>query len=141
MMDVLQKTVVNGVTSESVTEYADWYNALANYHSILASAYTTEGLSYALVMLINDSGNVDAQDCFSVAMLTYDANGGTGSIAPVKAMVGYPIGLSDGTGLTAPTGKEFAGWAYENDATEPDVVSPLAIAGDTTIYAVWVDET
>lgn len=141
MMLVLQKTVVNGVSTESVTEYADWYQALATYHSILASAYTTEGLSYVLVMLINDSGNVDKQECFSIATLTYDANGGTGSIVPVKAMVGYPIDLSDGTGLTAPTGKQFAGWAYENDATDPDVVSPLAIEGDTTIYAVWVDET
>jgi hypothetical protein len=141
MMDVLQKTVVNGVTSESVTEYADWYQALANYHSILSSAYTTEGLSYVLVMLINDSGNVDKQECFSIVMLTYDANGGTGSVAPVKSTVGYPIDLSDGTGLTAPTGKEFAGWATSASATEPDIASPLAIGKNTTIYAVWVDET
>lgn len=141
MMLVLQKTVVNDVSTESVTEYADWYQAKANYHSILASAYTTEGLTYALVMIINESGNVDIQECFSLATLTYDANGGTGSVAPVKAMVGYPIDLSDGTGLTAPTGKEFAGWATSASATEPDITSPLAIEKNTTIYAVWVDET
>lgn len=141
MMLVLQKTIVNGVSSESVTEYADWYDAKANYHSILASAYITEGLTYALVMIINESGNVDMQECFSIATLTYDANGGTGSVAPVKAKGGYPIDLSDGTGLTAPTGKEFAGWASSASATEPDITSPLAIEKNTTIYAVWVDET
>lgn len=36
--------------------------------------------------------------------VTYDANGGTGTIAPVT-YTGTPITLSDGTGLTGPTGK------------------------------------
>lgn len=39
--------------------------------------------------------------------VTYNANSGTGSIDSVEVEAGKSITLSDGTGLTAPTGKTF----------------------------------
>ena len=76
-----------------------------------------------------------------IVIVTYDANGGTGTIASASGVAGDQITLSDGTGLTAPEGKIFAGWATEATATEPDVESPFTLTDNVTLHAVWVDET
>jgi phi13 family phage major tail protein len=71
--------------------------------------------------------------------VTYNANGGTGTISPVTVTAGQSITLDDGTGLTAPEGKEFSGWAKTSTAQSATVVSPFTPTADTTLYAVWVD--
>lgn len=71
--------------------------------------------------------------------LTYDANGGTGSIAPVAAAKDSPVTLSDGTGLTAPEGKGFLGWGTTAETTTPDITSPYTITENKTIYAIWTN--
>ena len=73
--------------------------------------------------------------------VTYNANGGSGTVAAVTVSEGAKITLSDGTGLTAPTDKEFAGWATTDSATEANVTSPYTVSADAILYAVWVDET
>lgn len=73
--------------------------------------------------------------------VTYDANGGTGTVDAQTVIAGNSIQLSDGTGLTAPEGKEFAGWATEATATEADVSSPYTPTENVTLHAVWVDTT
>lgn len=72
--------------------------------------------------------------------VTYDANGGTGSVDAQTVIAGNSISLSDGTGLTAPTGKVFAGWGLEATATEAEVTSPYTPTENVTLYAVWADE-
>lgn len=72
--------------------------------------------------------------------VSYNANGGTGTIEDVTVTEGSSILLDDGSGLTAPTGKEFAGWAKTAGASSPTVTSPFAPTADTTLYAVYVDE-
>ena len=74
-----------------------------------------------------------------VYTVTYNVNGGTGSIDPVEVDPGDSINLNDGTGLTAPSDKVFAGWAKTPTATAPTVSSPYTPADDTTLYAVWVN--
>lgn len=69
--------------------------------------------------------------------ITYDANGGTGSISAVEVEKGKSVTLSDGTGLTAPTGKTFKGWAKSSSAQNPTVTSPFTPTDDTTLYAVY----
>lgn len=69
--------------------------------------------------------------------ITYDANGGTGSIDEVEVEEGKSVTLSDGTGLTAPTGKTFKGWAKSSTAQNPTVTSPFTPTDDTTLYAVY----
>ena len=71
--------------------------------------------------------------------LTYDVNGGTGSIAPVVTAKGSSINLNDGTGLTAPTGKGFLGWGTTAETTTPDITSPYTITENKTIYAIWTN--
>lgn len=69
--------------------------------------------------------------------ITYNANGGTGTIAPVEVTAGSSTTLSDGTGLTAPEGKTFGGWATTADAVTADVTSPYTPTANITLYAVW----
>ena len=69
--------------------------------------------------------------------VTYDANGGTGTIDPVEVTAGESITLSDGTGLTAPEGFVFVGWAKTDSAQSATVVSPFTPDKDTVLYAIW----
>lgn len=71
--------------------------------------------------------------------VTYNANGGTGTIEPVEVVVGESITVDDGSGLTPPEGKEFVGWAKTSSAQSATVVSPFTPDKDTTLYAVWTD--
>ena len=76
----------------------------------------------------------------NILVVSYDVNGGTGSIAPTTYK-GSAITLPDGTGLTGPTGKTvFKGWATAKSKTTPDVTSPYTPSADTTLYAVWAAE-
>lgn len=71
--------------------------------------------------------------------VTYDVNGGTGTVAPVTVEAGESITLNDGTGITAPDTKTFAGWATTSDATVADVTSPYTPTGNITLYAVYTE--
>ena len=75
------------------------------------------------------------------ATVTYNVNGGTGSVAAVDTYVGAVINVSDGTGITPPTDKVFAGWDTSASATVPDITGSYKVTGDVTLYAVYVDET
>lgn len=69
--------------------------------------------------------------------ITYNANGGTGTISPQTVTAGQSTTLSDGTGLTAPSDKTFAGWATTSTAETADVTSPYTPTASVTLYAVW----
>lgn len=71
--------------------------------------------------------------------VSYDANGGTGTVDAQTVIAGNSIELNDGTGITAPEGKTFAGWATEATAEEADVESPYTPTENMTLHAVWVD--
>ena len=69
--------------------------------------------------------------------ITYDANGGTGTASSVEVEKGKSVTLNDGTGLTAPTGKTFKGWAKSSTAQNATVTSPFTPTADTTLYAIY----
>lgn len=71
--------------------------------------------------------------------ITYDLMGGTGSVDDVTVNAGSSASLEDGTNITAPSGKEFSGWATNASATTPNVTSPYTPSGDVTLYAVYTE--
>lgn len=92
---------------------------------------------------VTANGTYDIEDYKSVvvnvgtATVTYDENGGTGEVDAQTVIKGNSITLDDGSGLTPPEDKTFAGWATTNDAEEPDAESPYTVTEDVTLYAVY----
>ena len=76
----------------------------------------------------------------STATVTYNVNGGTGTVDAVVAIKGNSISLNDGTGIEAPSEKVFSGWATTADAEAANVTSPYTVTADVTLYAVYTTE-
>lgn len=72
----------------------------------------------------------------TTATITYNANGGTGSVNSYTGVKGDTVTLSDGTGLTPPSEKAFAGWGLTADATEA-VGETISLTEDITLYAIY----
>lgn len=109
---------------------------LANGDWSTAKTFSSKEAAIAFIQAIF----ADATSTFRVG---YDANGGTGTIASETVNAGSSVTLDSGSGLTAPSNKEFAGWALTSTATEAAYAggatyTPLA---DTTFYAVWTATT
>lgn len=124
----------NNTKGESVefatTEIEGTVAALKNGKWSIAKTFATK--SEAMTYL---DGLMEA----SSYTVTYNANGGTGSISAATVTPGQSITLSDGTGLTAPEGKTFSGWATGASAESANVTSPYTPTGNVTLYAVWAN--
>lgn len=124
----------NQTRGESVefafTEIEGTVVALKNGNWSVAQTFATkdEALTYLEGLMAAPTVNVT---------LTYNANGGTGTIAPVSVAARASVTLNDGSTLTAPEGKKFLGWATTDSAATPDAASPYTVTKDTTLYAVW----
>ena len=71
--------------------------------------------------------------------VTYNVNGGTGTIDPVEVDAGESITVDTGSGITPPSEKTFSGWALTADASEATIAggSSYTPAADVTLYAVY----
>ncbi|MBQ9103867.1 MAG: hypothetical protein IJY57_02120 [Clostridia bacterium] len=141
------------------TEYNDWSNGgETTGHSFSVTKNTTQAITYKVVAdipytMANGATNyvwdVATSQSFIVSwvedvpeefMVTYNSNGGTGSIIGDTVVAGGTFILSDCT-FTAPIGKQFAGWAVGSINATPlkQAGEQLTITGQTVIYAVWDD--
>ena len=68
--------------------------------------------------------------------VTYNVNGGTGSVPSATVIAGQSLTLNNGSGITPPTNKTFAGWGTTAGATST-VASPYTPTGNVTLYAVY----
>ena len=70
--------------------------------------------------------------------ISFDPNGGTGTMQPMKVKSGENFTLPECT-FTPPEGKEFAGWLAENGKVYPagDIVSSV---GSSALKATWKDK-
>ena len=67
--------------------------------------------------------------------VTFDANGGTDTMADVTGVLGdYTLPAN---GFTAPEGKQFKCWSV--DGKEKAVGDKITVSADTTVKAVWED--
>ena len=65
--------------------------------------------------------------------ITYNANGGTGSMDNTTNTVAA-------NGFTAPTGYKFASWNSKDDGSGDSYAVGGAVSGDITLYAQWVED-
>ena len=71
--------------------------------------------------------------------VTYNANGGGGSMAPGKAFQDIPFTLP-ANGFTAPAGKQFVSWAIGSPSgTQVYPGGKYTFTASTVVYAVWID--
>lgn len=125
---------------------------VADVDSDLATELISDGLAEEYKQLV-PTGNVSITENGTVNVaqyenavvnvgiytVTYDVNGGTGTITNATVIAGNSVVLDDGSGLTAPENKTFGGWATTSSAEESDVSSPYTPHANTTLYAVWLD--
>lgn len=154
-MSTIIKTKQSFTTVDSetgaLTSYA--YNTVYTVADALATSLIADGLAEAYTEIdpsgsinITENGSHDVTQYESVvvnvgtATVSYNANGGTGEVDAQTAIKGNTITLDDGSGLTAPEGKEFAGWATTDSAEEPDTESPYKVTENVTLYAVYEAE-
>lgn len=79
--------------------------------------------------------NADGTSVPLTYTVTFDANGGTGTMAAVNDVSGeYQLPAN---GFTAPSGKQFKCWSV--GGTEKVVGARITVAADTTVKAVWKD--
>lgn len=84
-------------------------------------------------------GNTIADNIWPLYTLTFNLNGGSGTVAAITSAPIQPVTLPGGTGLTPASGKEaFLGWGETDDATE-FVTGQIYLKEDTTLYAIWGD--
>ena len=64
--------------------------------------------------------------------LTFDANGGSGTMTPKADLTGeYTLPAN---GFTAPSGKQFKGWSLTTDGA---IVTKVDMTENRTVYAIW----
>ena len=68
-------------------------------------------------------------------VVTYNANGGTGTVDSVTVVAGQSVSLDDGAGLTY-ADHTFKGWGT-NPSSTTVLTSPYTPNADVTLYAIW----
>ena len=149
-IQALQALTLRDATTGALTSIA--CGGIADVSDDLGETLISDGLAeeYTLItptgsVSITSNGTVDVTSYASavinvpVVTLSYNSNGGTGTINDVPVSAGSSVELNSGASLTPPEGKTFSGWATTSSAAEPDVSSPYVVNSNTTLYAVWVD--
>ena len=76
--------------------------------------------------------------------VTYDVttNGGTNAPSAVTVPQGTMIALNNGSGITPPSSKVFAGWDSTSSATTPDFAGGASyiVSENVTLYAIFKSE-
>ena len=79
-------------------------------------------------------GSDNAPSTSTTYKVSFDANGGTGTMADVTGVTGnYTLPAN---GFTAPSGKQFKGWATSASGTVITGTS-ITVSADTKLYAIW----
>ena len=79
-------------------------------------------------------GSDNAPSTSTTYKVSFDANGGTGTMADVTGVTGnYTLPTCT---FTAPSGKQFKGWATSASGTVITGTS-ITVSADTKLYAIW----
>lgn len=131
-------TLISPSGSVTLTENSEENDVTAYANAVVAVPEPTGSES------ITANGTYDIKSKASVTVnvgtvtVTYDVNGGTGTVDAQTVIAGNEVTLNDGTGVTPPEGKTFVGWAEGASSTEP-VATPFKPTADVTLYAIYED--
>lgn len=102
-------------------------NALANGEWSKSKVFTTkaDAISYL-------EGVFGSSTSYTI---TYNANGGSGTVDSVTVVAGNSVALDDGAGLSY-SNHTFKGWGT-NPSSTTVLTSPITPNSDMTLYAVW----
>lgn len=134
---VAKQLLANGTTVTEPTNptksgwtFAGWYTDAGLTSAFnFTTAINTDTTLYA--KWTQNGGGGSSSTTYTVS---FDANGGTGSMAPVSGVSGnYTLPACT---FTAPTGKIFKGWATTSTGT-PISTTSVSISTNVTLYAIW----
>ena len=125
-------------TAAAGTEITLSATANSGYHfkewQVVSGTVTIAGNKFAMPssdVTVKAIFEADAPTTYTVS---FDANGGTGTMADVTGISGsYTLPAN---GFTAPAGKQFKGWATSASGTVITGTS-ITVSADTTLYAIW----
>lgn len=132
-LDLLNDTLAGSDQTKAHT-IAEAFAALgAHMHSVPTGTknITSNGSNVSVENYEKVTVNVPAY------VVTFDANTGTGTQAPMACAKGSSITLPTETTMTAPSEKSFKGWGTTADATT--VKTTLSASANTVLYAIWQD--
>ena len=111
-------------------EFAGWLAVNGNVYPAGHDVYSTYGQSLKATWKDKEAAEIT---------ITFDPNGGTGTMQPMKVKSGEEFELPECT-FTPPEGKEFAGWLAVNGNVYPaGNVATFSI--DQSLKATWKDTT
>ena len=91
-------------------------------------------VSYLIFPLGGGYDNYYAQGTFIVGTVTFEGDGATGTMDPVRVGGSYVLPEN---GFDVPAGKEFGGWMVNGVGTPVAAGDTIEITGDMTVTAVW----
>lgn len=107
------------------------------------SNYQAAGTVYTLKVISNHNAQVTKIEIYKKSetptptyTVSFDANGGTGTMANVTTVSPYTL---PACGFTAPEGKEFDYWAVDGDEGMYAPGNSYTLTGNTTFIAQWKD--
>ena len=75
------------------------------------------------------------------ATISFDSNGGTGSIDSLSDLLDSEVSIPSSTGLTAPANMKFDSWNTSADGSgiSYQPADTIVLTSDLTLYAIWVE--
>lgn len=104
-------------------------------------AWDVNGTEYVELANITVAANIEVKAIWVLDehTISFNANGGSGTMAPVTKDYGSSYTLP-ANGFTSPAHKHFAGWALS--ATGSVITtSSIEITGDVELFAIWATDT
>jgi hypothetical protein len=129
---------VPSLKADGTTEIVSGFNALTPITPI-----STIVMPVAVTNTVKILDTTPSEPEPDTVTVSFDANGGSGTRAPLTGIAGGTIILPNSTGLTPPENKVFIGWDTEDDAESATYAAGDAytLSANVTLYAIWDDAT
>ncbi len=139
------KLAVTISPSHEAATYQVFVNGSTTPEQNINNIAITDGTMTIKVVMTAEDGIAKSEYDFTIQgaakyTVDYNANGATGTVpASQTVMEGASVHVAEATGLTAPTGKLFAGWntAQDGSGTYYKAGDSLVVTDNTTLYATW----